>query len=149
MGKVIKMFFCVVLALCANSCSNTNDIEDEPQIVLSDISGVWLEYAYFCSDGYFVDISDTGYNMYYEFDVPNTFMQYTVDEDGVKHIKTQGEWTYDPQTQIAHIKEPRGWNLDIKFSFENVSNGGDSATMIIKGRTDISSSIIKAKRIQP
>lgn len=147
--KAISKFFSLaflgmVLTLtCA--CSDSNN-EEEPQVQLSDISGVWSEYAYLCSDGYFVDISATGYNMYYEFAHPNNFVQYSFDQDGNKEIAKQGKWTFDPNTQTAHIDEPRGWNLDIKFEFAQSSS--DEATLYIVGRTQNSNSTVKVKRIK-
>lgn len=139
---IILLFVCLLSA----SCSKDTLENEEPQIVLSDISGVWSEYAYKCSDGYFVDISDTGYNMYYEFARPDKFTQYNIDENGNKEIAKQGTWTYNPETKIAHIEEPRGWNLDITFSFTESDDMYYNAILDIKGRTPASCSTIKAKR---
>lgn len=144
--KYIKFILLAAITMIFFACSKS-DINEEPEIVLSDISGVWSEYAYLCSDGYFVDISDTGYNMYYEFARPNIFTQYSLDENGEKVIEKQGEWVYYPETRIAHIEEPRGWNLDISFTFID-SGMTFHAIMDIKGRTNNSSSTIKAKKIQ-
>lgn len=148
MGKSIKVILCAVLGVLACSCSTIDEQKEEPQTLLSDISGVWLEYAYLCEDGYFVDISDTGFNEYYEFARPNIFTKYTIYNNGDKYIDTQGEWTYNPETRIAHIEEPNGWNLDITFTFIDDESGTYAATMAIKGRTGISSSTIKARKIQ-
>ena len=146
--KFAAILLCIMATImCA--CSNNDVIsEEEPETVLANVNGTWLEYAYLCSDGYFVDISDTDYNMYYDFAMPNIFTQYTIDKDGNKNIEKKGEWTYNPQTRIAHITEPRGWNLDITFSFGNDETGAYTAIMDIKGRTPTSSATIKAKRIQ-
>lgn len=148
MEKSIKVILCAVLGVLACSCSTIDEQKEEPQTLLSDISGVWLEYAYLCEDGYFVDISDTGFNEYYEFARPNIFTKYTIYNNGDKYIDTQGEWTYNPETRIAHIEEPNGWNLDITFTFIDDESGTYAATMDIKGRTGISSSTIKARKIQ-
>lgn len=144
--KYIKFILFAAITMIFFACSKS-DINEELEIVLSDISGVWSEYAYLCSDGYFVDISDTEYNMYYEFARPNIFTQYSLDENGEKVIEKQGEWVYYPETRIAHIEEPRGWNLDISFTFID-SGMTFHAIMDIKGRTNNSSSTIKAKKIQ-
>ena len=60
--KYTWLVFALMLVNMACSCSSSlnDDGDDEPQVVLSDISGTWTEYAYKCSDGYFVDISGTG-----------------------------------------------------------------------------------------
>lgn len=147
----MKLYHYIVLlcvCLLSFSCSKDTTESEEPQIALYDISGVWSEYAYKCSDGYFVDISDTGYNMYYEFVRPDKFMQYNIDENGNKDIVKQGTWTYNPETKVAHIEEPRGWNLDITFSFIESDDMYYNAILDIKGRTPQSSSIIKAKCIR-
>lgn len=141
---IIILFLCVFSA----SCSKDTLKDEEPEIDLLDISGVWAEYAYKCSDGYFVDISDTGYKMYYEFARPDKFIQYNIDENGNKEIVKQGVWTYKPETKIAHVEELNGWNLDITFSFIESGDMYYNAIMDIKGRTPASCSTIKAKRIQ-
>lgn len=144
--KHIKLILITAITMALFACSKSN-INEEPETILSDISGVWSEYAYLCSDGYFVDIYDTGYNMYYEFARPNIFTQYSLNENGEKVIEKQGEWVYNPEIRIAHIEEPRGWNLDISFTFID-SGMTFHAIMDIKGRTNNSSSTIKAKKIQ-
>lgn len=142
MGKQVKNYW-IALALIflqlLCGCSSSDD--ETPDVALSDISGVWLEYAYLCSDGYFVDISNTGYNMYYEFLKPNIFNQYTI-VDGNKDYHTQGTWTFNPETSTAIIKEPRGWDLSIKFDFASNEN----ATLYIIGKTQNSNQIVKVKR---
>lgn len=143
--KHIKFILIAAITMVLFACSKS-DINEEPETILSDISGVWSEYAYLCSDGYFVDISDTGYNMYYEFASPNKFTQYTVEDAEKKEIIKQGEWVYNAETNVAHVTEPRGWNLDITFDF-GVLNDSYIATMKIKGRTPNQSSTIKVKRI--
>ena len=147
--NIYKYVILFLLCLLSVSCSKDtlNDEEREPEIVLSDISGTWLEYAYLCSDGYFVDISDTGYNMYYEFAIPNKFTQYTVNDAGEREIIKQGEWVYNAETNVAHVTEAQGWNLDITFNF-GMLDDSYIATMKIKGRTPTSSSTIKAKLIK-
>lgn len=144
--KHIKLILITAITMALFACSKSN-INEEPETILSDISGVWSEYAYLCSDGYFVDIYDTGYNMYYEFARPNIFTQYSLNENGEKVIEKQGEWVYNPETRIAHIEEPHGWNLDISFTFIDLGMTFH-AIMDIKGRTNNSSSTIKAKKIQ-
>lgn len=143
--KHIKFILIAAITMVLFACSKS-DINEEPETILSDISGVWSEYAYLCSDGYFVDISDTGYNMYYEFARPDAFTKYQI-KDGEKEILTQGKWTYNPGTRTAEIKEPRGWDLTIKFDFAML-NGSYIATMKIKGRTPTSNSTIKARLIR-
>lgn len=145
--KMCKYLILALLCVLSVSCSKETLENEAPETVLSDIAGTWLQYAYLCSDGYFVDISDTGYNMHYEFTYPNTFTQYTVNEAGEKDIITQGEWVYNAETRVAHITEPKGWNLDIAFDF-GVWDDSYIATMKIKGRTPTSSSTIKAKLIR-
>lgn len=144
--KHIKFILIAAITMMLFACSKS-DINEEPGTVLSDISGVWSEYAYLCSDGYFVDISGTGYNMYYEFAIPNKFMQYTVNDAGEREIIKQGEWVYNTETNVAHVTEPQGWNLDITFNF-GVLDDSYIATMKIKGRTPTSSSTIKARLIK-
>lgn len=144
----MKMYKCLILVLLCVlfvSCSKEASENEEPETVLSDVAGTWLQYAYLCSDGYFVDISDTGDEMLYEFVHPNTFTQYTVKETGEREIIAHGEWAYNAETRVAHITEPKGWNLDITFDF-GVLNDSYIATMKIKGRT--SSSTIKARLIR-
>lgn len=148
MGKSIAMVLCAIFGVMTCACSTMNETEEEPQTLLSNISGVWLEYAYLCEDGYYVDISDTGFNVYYEFARPNIFTKYTIYSSGDKFIDTQGEWTYNPETRIAHIDEPNGWNLDITFTFIDDESETYTAIMDIKGRTGISSSTVKARKIQ-
>lgn len=146
MERTINKFAALLLCLVATlvcSCSESSD--EEPEIVLSDITGVWHQTAYLCSDGYFVPIYGFDAN-YYEFANANDsgqyiFTQYTLDESGDKDILKQGEWTYNPQTRCAHVEEPRGWNLDIYFTFEEKNN----AVLEIHGRTATSSSTVKAK----
>lgn len=144
--KHIKFILIAAITMMLFACSKS-DINEKPGTILSDISGVWSEYAYLCSDGYFVDISGTGYNMYYEFAIPNKFTQYTLDDAEKKEIIKQGEWVYNAATSVAHVTEPRGWNLDITFDFD-VLNDSYIATMKIKGRTPTSSSTIKARFIK-
>lgn len=139
------LFACMVLSL--PSCSKSD--EEEPQIKLSTVAGTWLEYAYLNSGGYFTDISDTGYNMYYEFAIPNQFTQYSINEKGEKEISHTGTWSYSTESQRIYIEEERGWDLDISVEFDNgaKNDGLVHATFDIKGRTPISSSTIKVKRI--
>ena len=92
-----------------------------------------------CSDGYFVDISGTG--CVYEFARPDAFTKYQI-KDGEKEILTQGKWTYNPGTRTAEIKEPRGWDLTIKFDFAVNEN----ATLYIIGKTANQNQTIKVKR---
>lgn len=94
--KYTWLVFALMLVNMACSCSSSlnDDGDDEPQVVLSDISGTWTEYAYKCSDGYFVDISGTG--CVYEFARPDAFTKYQI-KDGEKEILTQGKWTYHPK----------------------------------------------------
>ena len=120
--KYIWLAFALMLVNLACSCSsslNDDGDDDEPQVVLSDISGTWTEYAYKCSDGYFVDISGTG--CVYEFARPDAF---------------------NPGTRTAEIKEPRGWDLTIKFDFAVNEN----ATLYIIGKTANQNQTIKVKR---
>ena len=87
MQRVIQYIFIIcAFALSFSSCSKSSDEDEEPQTKLSTIAGTWLEYAYLNSDGYFTDISNTGYNMYYEFAIPNKFTQYSINENGEKEI---------------------------------------------------------------
>ena len=146
--KVYRYLILALLCALSVSCSKDNTLDnEEPQTVLSDIAGTWFQYAYLCSDGYFVDISDTGDCAYYEFAYPNIFTQYTVNESGEKEIIKQGEWVYNAETKITHITEPKGWNVDIAFDF-GVLNDSYIATMKIKGRTQNSSSTIKARLLR-
>ena len=139
--KYTWLAFALMLVNLACSCSSSlnDDGYDEPQVVLSDISGTWTEYAYKCSDGYFVDISGTG--CVYEFARPDAFTKYQI-KDGKKEILTQGKWTYNPGTRTAEIKEPRGWDLTIKFDFAVNEN----ATLYIIGKTANQNQTIKVKR---
>lgn len=145
--KVLKICFLMLLASMMAGCSSDNVADDEAQVILWDISGIWVEYAYL-SDGIFFDISDAHAVTHYDFAVTNNpdnpfaFTQYTIDENGQKDIQSQGEWTFDMETQTAHVEESRGWNLDIAFAFSET----DDATMTIKGRTSNSNRTIKAKR---
>lgn len=143
MGKQVKNYW-IALALIFLQllCGCTSSVDETPDVALSDISGVWLEYAYLCSDGYFVDISDTGDCIYYDFSHPNTFNQYTI-IDGQKEMSMQGTWTFTPETSMAIIKEPRGWDLTISFTFKDAND----ATLYIIGKTDNQTRTIKAKRI--
>lgn len=143
MQKLLKIYWITPALICLQmlcGCSSSDNEEQPTQP--HDITGVWLEYAYLCSDGYFVDISDTGYNMYYEFLKPNIFNQYTI-LDGDKDYHTQGTWTFDNISNVAKVIEPRGWNLNIRFEF--ISD--NDATLYITGRTTTSNKIIKARRI--
>lgn len=145
MERVIRNILLICACVCACAC--TTDGEDEPEIQLSDISGVWQQTAFLCSDGYFVPVYGLD-AIHYEFAQADnfgiqTYIQYTLNEQGNKDISKQGTWTYDPQTQRAHIDEPRGWNLDIHFTFGEKNN----ATLDIKGRTANSSSTVKVKRL--
>ena len=141
--KGSKIFFVMLFALLLSGCTSETggDEERKPTTMLSDISGVWVEYAYLCADGYFVDISGTGYDVFFDFDFNGTFTKYTVDSYGHKEMVTQGKWVFDANNQTAHIEEPKGWNLDVYFSFSDI----DNATMTIKGRS--SSETIKAKKL--
>lgn len=138
----------LLICVCACACACTKGGEDEPEIQLSDISGVWQQTAFLCSDGYFVPVY--GFDaIHYEFARPDdsgqcVYTQYTVDGQGNKDISKQGVWTYDPTTSCAHVVEPRGWNLDIYFTFEQSNN----ATLEIHGRTQNSNSTVKVKRHQ-
>ena len=145
MQGIIRNILLICACVCACAC--TTDGEDEPEIQLSDISGVWQQTAFLCSDGYFVPVYGLD-AIHYEFAQADnfgiqTYIQYTLNEQGNKDISKQGTWTYDPQTQRAHIDEPRGWNLDIHFTFGEKNN----ATLDIKGRTANSSSTVKVKRL--
>ena len=139
--KYTWFVFALMLVNMACSCSSSlNDGgDDEPQVVLYDISGTWTEYAYKCSDGYFVDISGTGF--VYEFARPDAFTKYQI-KDGKNEILTQGKWTYHPETRTAEIKEPRGWDLTIKFDF----SVNENATLYIIGKTANQNQTIKVKR---
>lgn len=150
MQRVIQYIFIIcAFALSFSSCSKSSEEDEEPQTKLSTIAGTWLEYAYLNSDGYFTDISNTGYNMYYEFAIPNKFTQYSINENGEKEISHTGTWGYSAESQHVYIEEERGWNLDISVEFDNdIKNDGlFHATFDIKGRTPNQSSIIKVKRI--
>lgn len=50
--KHIKLILITAITMALFACSKSN-INEEPETILSDISGVWSEYAYLCSDGYF------------------------------------------------------------------------------------------------
>lgn len=135
-------------ALLLSSCSKSEDETEQPQTILSTVAGTWLEYAYLNSDGYFTDISGTGYNMYYEFAIPDQFLQYTIDENGEKDVLHKGVWTYSAESQKVHIEEERGWNMDITVEYNNeLGNGIYTAVFDIKGRTQVQSSTVKVKRI--
>ena len=141
--KALKIVSLVLLATIMAGCSTDTGNDEEPKTLLCDISGVWVEYAYL-SDGVFIDVSDAPGMVHYEFAIPDNFTQYIIDEQGQKDICSQGKWTFDPDTQSAHVEESRGWNLDIAFTFADTEH----ATMTIKGRTPQSNIIIKAKRMQ-
>ena len=147
MQKVIQYIF-LISAFILVGCSKS-DGDLEPDTKLSTVAGTWLEYAYLNSDGYFTDISDTGYNVYYEFAIPNQFTQYTINENGERDILHTGLWFYSVESQLISIKEERGWNLDISVEFDNgIQNDGlCHATFDIKGRTPNQSSTVKVKRI--
>lgn len=150
MQRVIQYIFIIcAFTLSFSSCSKSNEEDEEPQTKLSTIAGTWFQYAYLNSGGYFTDISDTGYNMYYEFAQPNQFTQYTIDVNGEKEIIHKGIWSYSAESQHIFIKEERGWNLDISVEFDNDVKNDDlyHATFDIKGRTPNQSSTIKVKRI--
>lgn len=138
------LLICACVCVCA--CTQS-DNEDEPEIVLSDVSGVWQQTAYLCSDGYFVPVYGLD-AIHYEFAQPDDsgqyiYTQYTLDESNNKNISKQGEWEYNPDTKCVHVAEPRGWNLDIYFTFGEKN----TATLDIQGRTKNSSSIVKVKRL--
>lgn len=143
MQKLLKIYWIALALICLQMlCGCSSSDNEEQPTPPHDITGVWLEYAYLCSDGYFVGLSDTGYNMYYEFLQPNIFNQYDiVDGDTVYH--KQGTWTFDNISNVAKVIEPRGWNLDIRFEF--ISD--NDATLHITGRTNTSNMTIKARRI--
>ena len=147
MQKVIQYIF-LISAFILVGCSKS-DGELEPDTELYTITGTWFEYAYLNSDGYFTDISDTGYNVYYEFAIPNQFTQYTINENGERDILHTGLWTYSADSQHILIEEEHGWNLDISVEFDNdIKNDGlYHAIFDIKGRTPNQSSIVKVKRI--
>ena len=69
--KWLKIFFAVLFASMLSGCSSDTGADEErkPTIMLSDIFGVWVEYAYLCSDGYFVDISGTGDEVFFDFGI--------------------------------------------------------------------------------
>lgn len=143
MGKQVKNYWIAIALIFLQLLFGcTSSVDETPDVALSDISGVWLEYAYLCSDGYFVDISDTGDCIYFDFSHPNTFNQYTI-IDGQKEMSMQGTWTFNPETSMAIIKEPRGWDLTISFTFKDAND----ATLYIIGKTDNQTRTIKAKRI--
>ena len=121
--KYIWLAFALMLVNLACSCSsslNDDGDDDEPQVVLSDISGTGCVY---------------------EFARPDAFTKYQI-KDGEKEILTQGKWTYNPGTRTAEIKEPRGWDLTIKFDFAVNEN----ATLYIIGKTANQNQTIKVKR---
>lgn len=145
MQRIIHNILLICACVCVCACAK--DGEDEPEIALSDISGVWQQTAFLCSDGYFVPVYGLD-AMHYEFakaDNSGTcvYTQYTFDEQGNKDISKQGTWEYNPQSQTAHVAEPRGWNLDIHFTFDEKNN----AILQIQGRTTNSSSTVKVKRL--
>lgn len=143
MQKLLKIYWVTLTLICLQMLCGCSSSDNEEQPTQShDITGVWLEYAYLCSDGYFVGISDTGYNMYYEFLQPNIFNQYEI-VDGDKVYHTQGTWTFNTETNTASIKEPRGWDLTISFTFKDAND----ATLYIIGKTENQTGTIKAKRI--
>ena len=120
--KYTWLAFALMLVNLACSCSSSlnDDGDDEPQVVLSDISGTGCVY---------------------EFARPDVFTKYQI-KDGEKEILTQGKWTYNPGTRTAEIKEPRGWDLTIKFDFA----ANENATLYIIGKTANQNQTIKVKR---
>lgn len=145
MKRVIRNILLICACVCACACTKGDD--EEPTVQLSDISGVWQQTSFLSSGGYFVPVYGLD-AIHYDFARPDesgvyVYTQYTLDEQGNKDISKQGTWTYDPLTQRAHIDEPRGWNLDIHFTFGEKNN----ATLDIKGRTANSSSTVKVKRL--
>ena len=145
MQRIIR--YILLLCACACVCACTKGGEDEPEVQLFDISGVWQQTAFLCSDGYFIPVYGVD-AIHYEFTISNgsgeyIYTQYTLNEQGNKDISKQGTWQYDPQTQRAHVAEPRGWDLDIYFTFNEKNN----ATLDIQGRTVNSSSTVKVKRL--
>lgn len=143
MQKLLNISWAALALICLQMLCGCSLSDDEEQPTPPhDITGVWLEYAYLCSGGYFVDISNTGYNMYYEFLQPNIFNKYEI-VDGDKDYCKQGTWTFDNITNVAKVIEPRGWNLDIRFEF--ISD--NDAILHITGRTTTSNITIKTRRI--
>lgn len=116
------------------------------KIILSTIAGTWLEYAYLNSNGYFTDISDTGYNMYYEFAMPNQFTQYTINEKGERIFHTR-EHGLIPLNHNIYRRTWMEFGYSVKFDNDIKNDGLYHVTFDIKGRTPNQSSIIKVKRI--
>lgn len=136
MKKIINKIILVVLFLTTIIACKKQD--NQPPIY--DITGTWYNYAYLCSDGYFVDISDTGHDTYFIFSKSNTFTEYLV-FNGKTEIRNEGTWTYDPYLQYVEIKEPRGWDFTISIEFEN----DNQATFMIYGHL-ITSRTLKVRR---
>lgn len=139
----IMAIILVGLVGLVSSCTKAED-EPEPSFDYSDISGVWYQYAYKCSDGYFVNIEGNGLDEYYSFGHTGEFEHYGIMADGQKDIHTTGKYTYNPQTHEIHVDEPRGWNLDINVVFD----GENTAVFNIKGRTNNQSSTIRVRKIK-
>ena len=102
----------LLICACVCVCACTKNGEYEPEIQSPDISGVWQQTSFLCSGGYFVPVYGLD-AMYYEFEQADnsgiqTYIQYTLNEQGDKDIRKQGTWEYNPQIQCAHITDPRG-----------------------------------------
>jgi len=97
MERVIRNILLMCACVCACACSESIN-DDEPEIQLSDISGVWQQTAFLCSDGYFVPVYGLD-AIHYEFAQADnsgiqTYTQYTLNEQGNKDISKQGTWEY-------------------------------------------------------
>ena len=127
--------------VCVCACSKNDNIEDEPQIDLSTVTGRWNVTAY--QDGtHFIPATNPEY---YEFSPSGDFTHVYEHTADLIDTKT-GSYTYDRNTHTIHVDEPRGWNLDIVVQFLSVNSGDYQAIFNVTGRAPVQSKIVRVQR---
>lgn len=138
MRKLINKIIIPCLFVCVCACSSNN--EEEPKILLSNISGTWDVTAY--QDGaYFIPATNPEY---YYFAPDGSFLhvyEYTPELSDTN----AGQYSYNPDNQTIHVDESNGRKLDITVQFLS-SESSYSAIFIVKGQTTIQNKTIKVQR---
>lgn len=141
-NKIVGCFVMLLVCLCGCACSSTtDDLSDDPSIILSTIAGRWNVTAY--QDGaHFIPATNPEY---YDFTPSGDFThvyEHTADLTDI----TTGRYTYDSDNLTIHVEEPRGWNLDIAVQFLSDTSDGYTAIFNVKGRTPAQSKVIRVQR---
>lgn len=138
--KIALLLVCLSFVACSDDGDDTATKKTTTQY---SIVGTWLEYAYLNSDGYFTNISNSGYNSYYDFAQDGTFTSWEEYTSGEHFDSASGTWEYSDVENVVLVTQTNGrtWNITLTWT-----NNDDVRMDIVKSGG--SSSSIKTQRVK-